>query len=227
MACSDDDSTGTGGGAASSTNSSGSGSSPASSGSGSNQGGGGAGEGGGGAPAGTGGEGGGGAPAGTGGEGGGGAPAGTGGEGGGGTPAGTGGEGGGGAAAGTGGEGGSAPPSDPACGAATATFADVEPILTRSCANQYCHGSAGAPSGGLDLRASAAAGKLVNQDSASCSREQALVVPFKPSSSYLMNKLKDVSLCDPDESRMPPGAPLPEADIKKINDWICAGAPSR
>ncbi|WP_437766153.1 hypothetical protein WMF27_26070 [Sorangium sp. So ce281] len=198
MACSDDESTGTGGGSASSTTSSG-----------------GAGEGGGGASAGTGGEGGGGAPAGTGGEGGGGAPAGTGGEGGGGAPA------------GTGGEGGGAPPSDPACGADTAAFADVEPILTRSCANQYCHGSAGAPSGGLDLRASAAAGKLVDQDSASCSREQALVVPFKPSSSYVMNKLKDVGLCDPDESSMPPGAPLSEADIKTINDWICAGAPAR
>ncbi|WP_438037915.1 hypothetical protein [Sorangium sp. So ce128] len=201
-ACSDDESTGTGGGAASSTTSSGGGSSQASSGSGSSQGGGGAGEGGG-------------------------APAGTGGEGGGGAPAGTGGEGGGGAPAGTGGEGGGAPPGDPACGADTAAFADVEPILTRSCANQYCHGSAGAPSGGLDLRASAAVGKLVAQDSASCSREQALVVPFKPSSSYLMNKLKDVGLCDPDESSMPPSAPLPEADIKTINDWICAGAPSR
>ncbi|WP_437893493.1 hypothetical protein [Sorangium sp. So ce124] len=207
MACSDDDSTGTGGGAASGTTSSGSGSS---------QGGGGAGEGGGGAPAGTGGEGGSTTTAGTGGEGGGGAAAGTGGEGGGG-----------GAAAGTGGEGGGAPPSDPACGADTAAFADVEPILTRSCANQYCHGNAGAPTGGLDLRASAAVGKLVDQDSASCSREQALVVPFKPSSSYLMNKLKEVGLCDPDESRMPPTAPLPEADIKTINDWICAGAPAR
>ncbi|WP_437323275.1 hypothetical protein [Sorangium sp. So ce381] len=202
MACSDDDSTGTGGGAASSTTN-GSSSSQASSGSGSNQGGGGAGEGGGGAAAGTGGEGGGGAAA------------------------GTGGEGGGGAAAGTGGEGGGAPPSDPACGADAAAFADVEPILTRSCANQYCHGNAGAPSGGLDLRASAAVGKLVDQDSASCSREQALVVPFKPSSSYLMNKLKEVGLCDPDESRMPPTAPLPAADIKTINDWICAGAPAR
>lgn len=137
------------------------------------------------------------------------------------------GEGGGGAAAGTGGEGGGAPPSDPACGVDTAAFADVEPILTRSCANQYCHGNAGAPSGGLDLRASAAVGKLVDQDSASCSREQALVVPFKPSSSYLMNKLKEVGLCDPDESRMPPTAPLPAADIKTINDWICAGAPAR
>ncbi|WP_437708152.1 hypothetical protein WMF45_29380 [Sorangium sp. So ce448] len=156
----------------------------------------------------------------------GGSAAGAGGEGGGGA-AGTGGEGGGGGAAGAGGEGGGAPPSDPACSVDTAAFADVEPILTRSCANQYCHGSAGAPSGGLDLRASAAVGKLVEQDSASCSREQALVVPFKPSSSYLMNKLKDVSLCDPDESRMPPGGPLPEADIKTINDWICAGAPAR
>ncbi|WP_437274999.1 hypothetical protein WME90_27535 [Sorangium sp. So ce375] len=204
MACSDDDSSGTGGGSAASTTSNGSSAS---------QGGGGAGEGGGGAQAGTGGDGG-GAQAGAGGEGGSGAQAGAGGEGGG-------------AQAGAGGEGGGASSSDPACGADTAAFADVAPILTRSCATQYCHGNAGSPAGGLDLRASGAAGKLVDRDSASCSREQALVVPFKPSSSYLMNKLKDVSLCDPDESRMPPGAPLPEADIKKINDWICAGAPDR
>ena len=51
-----------------------------------------------------------------------------------------------------------------------------------------------------------------------------LPVPFWPSSSYLMNKLNNTGLCDPDESSMPPGAPLPDADIKTINDWICAGA---
>ncbi|WP_437318964.1 cellulose binding domain-containing protein [Sorangium sp. So ce385] len=155
---------------------------------------------------------------------------GTGGEGGGSTTTttttttGAGGEGGAGGGSTTAGTGG-APPVDPACGPDTATFADVEPILVKSCANQFCHGNPTSPAAGLDLRASAAVGALVNQDAGSCSSEKALVVPFMPSSSYLMNKLKDVGLCDPDESSMPPGSSLPEAELKTINDWICAGAP--
>ncbi|XYH96358.1 hypothetical protein ACMHYB_52710 [Sorangium sp. So ce1128] len=144
------------------------------------------------------------------------------GEGGGTTTAGAGGAGG----SGVGGSGsGGAPPGDPACGPDTATFADVRPIL-EGCANQYCHGNPTSPPAGLDLRAAAAVGALVGQDARSCSSEHALVVPFMPSSSYLMNKLNDTGLCDPDESRMPPGGSLPAADIKKINDWICAGAPA-
>ncbi|WP_437720452.1 hypothetical protein [Sorangium sp. So ce861] len=139
------------------------------------------------------------------------------------TTAGTGGAGGGATTAGAGG----APPLDPACGPDTATFADVTPILERSCSNQYCHGSTSAPAGGLDLRTAAAVSSMVNQDAGSCSSEKALVVPFMPSSSYLMNKLKEVGLCDPDEFRMPPGSALPDSEIKTINDWICAGAPDR
>ncbi|WP_437305224.1 cellulose binding domain-containing protein [Sorangium sp. So ce388] len=141
------------------------------------------------------------------------------------TTAGAGGEGGGTTTAGVGGAGGEGggSSSDPACGPDTATFTDVKPILARSCAG--CHGSPAAPAG-LDLREAMAVGALVDQDARSCSSEHALVVPFSPSSSYLMNKLNDTGLCDPDESRMPPGTPLPAADIKTINDWICAGAPA-
>ncbi|WP_437806410.1 hypothetical protein [Sorangium sp. So ce1078] len=195
------------------------------------------GTGGGSTTAGTGGDGGASTTAGTGGDGGASTTAGTGGDGGGSTTAGTGGDGGAGGGsttAGTGGGGGAgggsttagtggAPPLDPACGPDTATFADVVPILERSCST--CHGNPAFLAGGLDLRASEAVGAMVNQDATSCSREQALVVPFMPSSSYLMNKLKETGLCDPDESKMPPGASLPEAEIKTINDWICAGAP--
>ncbi|WP_437933681.1 hypothetical protein [Sorangium sp. So ce341] len=151
---------------------------------------------------------------------------GAGGAGGGATTAGVGGAGGAGGGATTAGAGG-APPLDPACGPDTATFADVVPILERSCSNQYCHGNADSPAGGLDLRTATAASSMVNQDAGSCSSEKALVVPFMPSSSYLMNKLKGVDLCDPDEFRMPLGTPLPDAEIKTINDWICAGAPDR
>ncbi|WP_233561353.1 cellulose binding domain-containing protein [Sorangium cellulosum] len=146
------------------------------------------------------------------------------------TSAGTGGDGGGSTSAtttsaGAGGEGG-APPGDPACGPDTATFADVRPILERSCANQFCHGNPTTPAGGLDLRLDTAVGSLVNQSANSCSTEHALVVPFMPSSSYLLNKLNDVDLCDPDELAMPPGSPLPAAELKTITDWICAGAPA-
>ncbi|WP_237245636.1 MULTISPECIES: cellulose binding domain-containing protein [Sorangium] len=167
--------------------------------------------------------------AGTGGDGGGSTTtttAGTGGDGGGSTTTGGGGEGGAGGGSTTAGAGG-APPLDPACGPDTAAFADVAPILEKSCANQFCHGNPTSPAGRLDLRTSTAVGALVNRDAGSCSSEKALVVPFMPSSSYLMNKLKDVGLCDPDESSMPPGSSLPEADLKTINDWICAGAPDR
>ncbi|WP_438005771.1 cellulose binding domain-containing protein [Sorangium sp. So ce321] len=123
---------------------------------------------------------------------------------------------------GAGGEGGGSS-SDPACGPDTATFADVQSILGTNCAG--CHGGP-AGAAGLDLRRDMAVAALVGQDARSCSSEHALVVPFMPSSSYLMNKLNDTGLCDPDESSMPPGAALPEADIKTINDWICAGAPA-
>ncbi|WP_437670207.1 cellulose binding domain-containing protein [Sorangium sp. So ce131] len=155
--------------------------------------------------------------------------AGTGGEGGGTTTtttsAGSGGEGGGGDTTTTGTGAGGAPPGDPACGSDVAAFADVEPILTRRCANEFCHGSPDAPSAGLDLRASAAVGELIGRQSAACSDERALVVPYMPSSSYIINKLRNVDLCSASESKMPPGTPLAETEIKTITDWICAGAP--
>ncbi|WP_437588374.1 PE-PGRS family protein [Sorangium sp. So ce1000] len=150
----------------------------------------------------------------TGGQGGG-----TGGQGG----AGTGGQGG----AGTGGQGGAgeggSTPSDPACGADAATFAEVRTILNTNCAGAACHGSPNAPPAGLDLRANMAHGELVDGASATCA-PKVLVVPGKPSESYLINKLKGEGLCA-DGKRMPPTAPLSAANIKKINDWICAGAP--
>ncbi|WP_437277248.1 PE-PGRS family protein [Sorangium sp. So ce375] len=151
---------------------------------------------------------------------------GTGGQGGGpdGQGGGTGGQGG---ASGEGGsgEGGSAAPSDPACGTDTATFAQVRTILNTSCAGATCHGSQNAPAAGLDLRANMAHGELVDGASSTCNG-RVLVVPGKPSESYLINELRGKDLCATGK-RMPP-APAPalsEANIKTISDWICAGAP--
>ncbi|WP_437315577.1 PE-PGRS family protein [Sorangium sp. So ce385] len=121
------------------------------------------------------------------------------------------------------GEGGSTP-TDPACGADTATFADVQAILTASCAG--CHGNSDHLPGELDLRANAAHDGLVSADSTTCA-DRVLVVPGMPSQSYLINKLRNVDLCNGGK-RMPPppNMALSEANIKKISDWICAGAPS-
>ncbi|WP_437810820.1 PE-PGRS family protein [Sorangium sp. So ce1078] len=119
-------------------------------------------------------------------------------------------------------EGGSTP-GDPACGVDTASFADVQAILTATCAG--CHGNAGPAAGGLDLRANAAHGGLVDGDSTTCA-DRVLVVPGMPSQSYLINKLRNVDLCaDGKPMPPPPAAALSEANIKKITDWICAGAP--
>ncbi|WP_437966351.1 PE-PGRS family protein [Sorangium sp. So ce260] len=119
-------------------------------------------------------------------------------------------------------EGGSTP-GDPACGADSATFADVQAILTASCAG--CHGNAGPAAGGLDLRANAAHGGLVDGESTTCA-DRVLVVPGMPSQSYIINKLRNVDLCaDGKPMPPPPAMALSEANIKKITDWICAGAP--
>jgi hypothetical protein len=109
-----------------------------------------------------------------------------------------------------------------ACGADSASFsADVQPILTTSCAKSLCHSGA-MPKAGLDLTAGAAYAELTGSISIACMEDTALVVPGQPSESYIMKKLLGVDLCT--GKRMPPAAALPEASIKTIADWICAGA---
>ena len=48
------------------------------------------------------------------------------------------------------------------------------------------------------------------------------VKPFDPAGSYLLRKL----LGTPDiaGARMPPDAPWPESDLRKLSDWIATGA---
>lgn len=64
---------------------------------------------------------------------------------------------------------------------------------------------------------------LVNVVAADCSDQRVFVKPGDPSASYLVGKLLGVGLCG--GARMPlQGAPLSDADMAKIEAWICQGA---
>jgi len=108
------------------------------------------------------------------------------------------------------------------CGSAGASFAaDIQPILTESCAVRGCHGSV-APKEGLDLSPGAAYGNLVGVPSGQCGGRP-LVAPGDPAGSYLMDKLLGVDLCF--GTRMPKAdSTLPQAQLDAIGAWICQGA---
>jgi hypothetical protein len=83
--------------------------------------------------------------------------------------------------------------------------AKVAPILARRCLD--CH-SGPDPKGKLDLsgRASALRG----------GEEGRVIVPGRPEESAVLERIAD--------GEMPPKAPLPEAEVAAIRDWIAAGA---
>jgi hypothetical protein len=106
-----------------------------------------------------------------------------------------------------------------ACSGASPTFSkDVAPILQRSCSGgELCHsGLAANPWPYKDL---------VNFPSTrDCASAGMRVVPSSLDASYIMHKLTGVGMC-PGTDRMPRGlAPLPDAQIQTIADWICKGA---
>jgi hypothetical protein len=99
--------------------------------------------------------------------------------------------------------------------------AQVEPLLANNCSTMGCHGFP-APAAGLDLRVGNAFGDLVGVPSSQCN-DRLLVAPGQPANSYLMDKLLGVNLCF--GTKMPKtGAPLSDADIATISEWICRGA---
>lgn len=64
---------------------------------------------------------------------------------------------------------------------------------------------------------------MINVVAADCSDQRVIVKPGDPSASYLVDKLRGVDLCS--GARMPPqGAPLSDADMARIEAWICQGA---
>jgi len=94
--------------------------------------------------------------------------------------------------------------------------ADVQPIFDARCVG--CHGAGG--NGGLDLRASATPGSLVNVAAAGYTGLR--VAPGDPAASVLYLKVEGDPSTGP---RMPfGGAALSAADRALIRDWIAQGA---
>jgi hypothetical protein len=98
---------------------------------------------------------------------------------------------------------------------------DIRPILNMACVS--CHDSS-AP-GGLDL-ASIPYFRLVNVESSHVPGMDR-VEPFAASESYLWHKIMGThSLVGGFGGVMPPSGGIPPQDIRKITDWINAGAGS-
>ncbi len=97
---------------------------------------------------------------------------------------------------------------------------DIIEIFTRTgCSASSCHGSAS--QGGLDLRASAAYGELVNV-AAEGEPSKTRVIPGDAQNSYLVIKLEGRQSFG---SQMPEGgAPLDNIDLSNIRNWITQGA---
>lgn len=107
------------------------------------------------------------------------------------------------------------------CGAGVSFAAHVQPIFTRSCVGNACHGGM-RPSSGLSLEAGRAYAELVNVAS-TCTDRRLLVAPRQPENSHLYQKIADVNICS--GRRMPlSSGPLPANEITTIREWICGGA---
>lgn len=92
---------------------------------------------------------------------------------------------------------------------------DVQPILTANCAKAGCHAGAVFP----NLSEGKTAASITNKSN-DCAGDK-VVTPGSPKKSSLYNKIEGTS-CG---QRMPKGAaPLPDAQIKTIEDWITGGA---
>jgi hypothetical protein len=97
-------------------------------------------------------------------------------------------------------------------------------MFTNSCALAGCHAGA-APQQGLNLSAGRSYGSLVNVPAKECSDGRLRVKPGAPTTSYLIDKLTNVSLCSGNQMPKTGGA-LPSAQIATISDWVCEGAPN-
>jgi hypothetical protein len=93
---------------------------------------------------------------------------------------------------------------------------DIVPLVG-SCRGDGCHGALQLPSWPYQA--------LINVQAIDCTDGRVIVKPGDPANSYLVQKLAGVQMCS--GVRMPKvGTPLSDTSMKKIEDWICQGAPN-
>jgi hypothetical protein len=104
------------------------------------------------------------------------------------------------------------------CTGASYSFqADIVPLMHGCAGSENCHGS---------FFANHAAMLSATTQRDMCDPARVLVTAGDLAHSYLLNKLTGIDMC-PMSHRMPIGGnDLPEAQIQRIADWICEGAPN-
>lgn len=112
------------------------------------------------------------------------------------------------------------PPPPPSGGGFNPVFSEVQSnVFTPSCATAGCH-SGSSPAASLNLEAANSHAMLVGIAATQDSGVQR-VNPGNPNLSYLITKLEGPGATG---EQMPPGNPLPQADIDVIRQWITDGA---
>ena len=111
------------------------------------------------------------------------------------------------------------PPPPPPAGFGP-NFSEIQAnVFTPDCATSGCH-AGGAPAAGLNLEAANSYAMLVGIQSGQDAGLQR-VEAGDPDNSYLVQKLEGTASAG---QQMPPGAPLPQAEIDVIRQWISDGA---
>jgi hypothetical protein len=113
----------------------------------------------------------------------------------------------------------SPPPPPPPAGFGPSFSAIQANVFTPDCATSGCHAGGGAAAG-LNLEAANSYAMLVGIQSGQDAGLQR-VEAGDPDNSYLIQKLEGTASAG---QQMPPGAPLPQAEIDVIRQWISDGA---
>lgn len=112
------------------------------------------------------------------------------------------------------------PPAPPPGAGFGPNFSEIQAnVFTPDCATSNCHAGAN-PTGGLNLEAANSYAMLVGIQSSQDGTLQR-VEAGNPDNSYLVQKLEGTASSG---QQMAPGAPLPQAEIDVIRQWISDGA---
>ncbi len=109
------------------------------------------------------------------------------------------------------------------CGNASVSFkAAVQPIFDANCTGNGCH-SGQFPKEDLDLSPGKSRALLVGIAAAQCNDGRLRVKPGNPETSYLVDKVTAIDMCN--GSPMPKNGMLTATELVTLTNWICEGAP--